>query len=157
MIPHVTHYKRIAVAGAGFSIVCLGLLSALAGTASLAMIELLVIGVGIGSGTGFPVSTVSVQNAVERAHLGVATGVLTFLRSLGGALGVALLGAVAMGYGLPLVEHGFNATAPVGSATPFVVIFAVSAVLMAGSLAMLSLMPEKPLRGTHDPAPTARG
>jgi EmrB/QacA subfamily drug resistance transporter len=157
MIPHVTHYKRIAVAGAGFSIVCLGLLSALAGTASLAMIELLVIGVGIGSGTGFPVSTVSVQNAVERAHLGVATGVLTFLRSLGGALGVALLGAVAMGYGLPLVEHGFNAAAPVGSATPFVVIFAVSAALMAGSLAMLSLMPEKPLRGTHDPAPTARG
>jgi MFS family permease len=156
LIPRFVHYKRIALAGAAFSVLCLGLLSALAGSASLAVIELLVIGVGIGSGAGFPVSTVSVQNAVDRAHLGVATGVLTFLRSLGGALGVALLGAVATGYGLPLVEHGsLNGATPPGSAAPFMVIFAASAVLMAGSLAILSLMPEKPLRGSQEVAPIA--
>jgi hypothetical protein len=96
---------------------------------------------------------VSVQNAVDRAHLGVATGVLTFLRSLGGALGVALLGAVALGYGLPLGEHGPKAAAPLASAEPFVMIFLGSALLMAGSLAILALMPEKPLRGSDDAAP----
>jgi MFS family permease len=113
------------------------------------MVEILVIGVGIGSGAGFPVSTVSVQNAVDQAHLGVATGVLTFLRSLGGALGVALLGAIALGYGLPLDEHRLQAMSPHLSAEPFVVIFLVAAVLMAGSLFVLALMPEKPLRGAE--------
>jgi hypothetical protein len=94
--------------------------------------------------------TVSVQNAVDRAHLGVATGVLAFLRTLGGALGVAILGAVALGYGLPLVEHGTHATVTLASATPFAMIFAVSAVLMLGSLIALALMPEIPLRGAYD-------
>lgn len=150
LIPRFVHYKRIALLGAAFSVVCLVALGLIAGSASLVLVELLVIGVGIGSGTGFPVSTVSVQNAVDRAHLGVATGVLTFLRSLGGALGVALLGAVALGYGLPLGEHGLQAPAPHQSAEPFVMIFLVSAVLMAGSLAMLALMPEKPLRGSNE-------
>ena len=53
-------------------------------------------------GLTFPVTTVSVQNGVDQQHLGVATGMLTFLRSLGSALGVAVLGAIALGYGIPL-------------------------------------------------------
>ena len=110
--------------------------------------------IGIGAGTAFPVSTVSVQNAVDQAHLGVATGVLTFLRSLGGALGVAMLGAVALGYGLPLGRRRLQLTAaPVASATPFAMIFLVSAALMCRSLVALALMPEKPLRGTQDTPP----
>ena len=78
------------------------MLALVAGHASLVVVEFLTICIGIGAGTAFPVSTVSVQNAVDKAHLGVATGVLTFLRSLGSALGVAMLGAIALGYGLPL-------------------------------------------------------
>jgi len=153
LIPRFTHYKRIALIGALFSVLCLGVLAWVAGSASLWTIELLAVLIGIGSGTGFPVMTVSVQNAVDRAHLGVATGVLAFLRTLGGALGVAILGAVALGYGLPLVEHGAHTTVTLASATPFAMIFAVSAVLMLGSLIALALMPEIPLRGAHDAAP----
>ena len=82
------------------------MLGLVAGHASLLVVEILTTCIGIGTGTTFPVSTVSVQNAVDRMHLGVATGVLTFLRSLGGALGVALLGAVALGYGMPLGRRG---------------------------------------------------
>ncbi|MDW6023053.1 MDR family MFS transporter [Mesorhizobium sp. BAC0120] len=152
LIPHFRHYKRIALLGSVFSMICLGLLGLLAGSASLAIVELLTICVGMGMGTGFPVATVSVQNAVDHGHLGVVTGVLTFLRSLGGALGVAALGAVALGYGLPLVGEGMRGAAHVVSAAPFQTIFLVSAGLMLASFVAVVLMPEIPLRGSHQDA-----
>lgn len=149
-IPRFFHYKRIAMIGVAFSVSCLVMLALVAGTASLLVVELLTACIGIGSGTAFPVSTVSVQNAVDKAHLGVATGVLTFLRSLGSALGVAMLGAVALGYGLPLGGEGLQAGGHVTSAEPFAMVFIVCAVTMFAALVMLWLMPEKALRG-HAP------
>lgn len=47
--------------------------------------------IGIGIGLQLPTSTVAVQNAVPHKHVGVATGVSAFCRSLGSAMGVALL------------------------------------------------------------------
>ncbi|PTV94760.1 EmrB/QacA subfamily drug resistance transporter [Rhodobacter aestuarii] len=49
---------------------------------------------GTGMGSAMPNATVIVQNAVPRATLGVATAAMSFLRSLGGALGVAVSGGV---------------------------------------------------------------
>jgi EmrB/QacA subfamily drug resistance transporter len=149
MIARFVHYKRIAMAGISLAIVCIGVLSAIAGHASLLEVEMLTTLIGLGSGTTFPVSTISVQNAVDRAHLGVATGVLTFLRTLGGALGVAMLGAVALGYGLPLAAEGSQTHIQLTSATPFVMIFLTAGVTLVLALIALALMPEKPLRG-HD-------
>lgn len=154
MIPRFTHYKRIAMVGVLFSIICLGLLALVAAHASLLMVEILTVCIGLGSGTTFPVATVSVQNAVDRPHLGVATGVLTFLRSLGSALGVAMLGAVALGYGLPLAAgEGTLAVGQVISAEPFVMIFLVAAATLVLALITLWLMPEKALRGQAEHAP----
>jgi EmrB/QacA subfamily drug resistance transporter len=147
LIPRFVHYKRLALAGVGFGAVCVALLAYVAGNASLATVIILTTCVGIGTGTTFPVATISVQNAVEHAYLGVATGVLTFMRSLGGALGVALLGAVAAGYGLPLIGEGSATKVQIASATPFAAVFAVSFGLLVATLVALSLMPEKPLRG----------
>ncbi|MER8801487.1 MFS transporter [Mesorhizobium sp. M0018] len=147
MIPRFFHYKRIAMIGTVFSILCLGVLSLVAGHASLLLVEVLTTCVGLGTGTTFPVATVSVQNAVDRMHLGVATGVLTFLRSLGSALGVAMLGAVALGYGLPLASEGTQPAGHIASAMPFVMIFLAAAAILLLSLITLWLMPEKTLRG----------
>jgi hypothetical protein len=36
----------------------------------------------------------AVQNSVDRRHMGVATASVTFFRSMGGAIGTALLGAI---------------------------------------------------------------
>ncbi|UDF33001.1 UNVERIFIED_ORG: MFS transporter (plasmid) [Roseateles sp. XES5] len=147
-IPRFTHYKRLALVGGTLSVICLIALAFLAGRTSLVTLELLTFGVGFGSGMTFPVATVSVQNAVDQVHLGVATGALTFLRSLGGALGVALLGAIALGNGLPLGgEHLQAASAAVTSALPFTYIFAACATATATSLIFFHLMPERPLRG----------
>ncbi|MBZ9919027.1 MFS transporter, partial [Mesorhizobium sp. BR1-1-7] len=146
-IPRFVHYKRIAIFGLAFAVLCLGALSLVAGHASLLVVEILTTCVGLGSGTTFPVATVSVQNAVDPRHLGVATGVLTFLRSLGSALGVAILGAVALGNGLPLAGEGAQATGAGAEAAAFGLIFVAAVVMLIMALLTLSLMPEKPLRG----------
>ncbi|TPJ53954.1 MULTISPECIES: MDR family MFS transporter [unclassified Mesorhizobium] len=151
-IPRFVHYKRIAIFGLAFAVLCLGVLSLVAGHASLLVVEILTTCVGLGSGTTFPVATVSVQNAVDPRHLGVATGVLTFLRSLGSALGVAILGAVALGNGLPLAGEGAQATGTGAEAAAFGLIFVAAVVMLIMALLTLSLMPEKPLRG-HPEAP----
>jgi EmrB/QacA subfamily drug resistance transporter len=146
-IPRFIHYKRIALVGALFSAACLVVFALVAATASLLVVQVLTALIGLGAGATFPVCTVSVQNAVDKAHLGVATGVLTFLRSLGSALGVAMLGAVALGYGLPLGGEALRTGAHVTTAEPFAMIFLVcSATTMLGFV-MLWLMPEKMLRG----------
>lgn len=49
---------------------------------------------GLGMGMGMPNLTVAVQNAVPYRELGAATGMMTFIRSLGGALGVAASGTI---------------------------------------------------------------
>ena len=151
-IPRFVHYKRIAMIGVSFAIVCVGVLSLVAGHASLLVVEILTTCIGLGSGTTFPVATVSVQNAVDQAHLGVATGVLTFLRSLGSALGVAILGAVALGYGLPLAGEGAHSAGAAASAEAFTMIFLVAAAILLMALAALGLMPEKALRGHPETA-----
>ena len=48
---------------------------------------------GFGLGNTFPVFTIAVQNATPPSFLGVSTSSIQFYRSIGGALGLALLGS----------------------------------------------------------------
>jgi EmrB/QacA subfamily drug resistance transporter len=59
-----------------------------------AWIETALVGLGCGLGLVMPNLTVAIQNSVERSDMGVATSVSAFIRSLGGAIGVAAAGAV---------------------------------------------------------------
>ena len=160
-VAHVTHYKRIALGGALFCAACLTVLGLVAAHPSLLAVEFLTIGAGIGSGATLPICTVAVQNAVDRVHLGVATGLITFMRSLGGAIGVAAFGAVALGYGLPLGREAAGAAGAGGAAaaspTAFGVIFLAAAGCAFVSFLFLVLMPEKPLQGAAERATPADG
>jgi hypothetical protein len=49
---------------------------------------------GLGLGTGMSLFTIVVQNAFPVERLGVVTSSLAFFRSIGGAVGVALLGSI---------------------------------------------------------------
>lgn len=49
---------------------------------------------GLGFGSTMPTSTLAVQNSVEWRDLGVASSLVTFFRSLGGAVGLAVYGAL---------------------------------------------------------------
>jgi EmrB/QacA subfamily drug resistance transporter len=50
--------------------------------------------VGLGMGTFMQVMVLAVQNSVPRSELGVATGTVTFFRSIGSSLGGAIFGAI---------------------------------------------------------------
>ncbi|MCE0522500.1 MAG: MFS transporter [Methylacidiphilales bacterium] len=58
------------------------------------VIETALITLGCGLGLVMPNLTVAIQNSVDRSYLGSATSVSGFVRSLGGALGVAVAGTV---------------------------------------------------------------
>ncbi|HWD95142.1 MAG TPA: EmrB/QacA family drug resistance transporter, partial [Acidimicrobiales bacterium] len=64
--------------------------------------------VGLGLGLVMQVLIVAVQNSVPHAQLGTATANATFFRTIGGAFGVAILGAV---FNTQLLSH-LRATVP---------------------------------------------
>lgn len=61
--------------------------------------------VGVGLGMVQPVMTLAVQNAIPRTRLGVGTGAVTYLRSLGSTLGLAVIGAVESNTGAQELHH----------------------------------------------------
>lgn len=147
----VEHYKRIALIGLLGALVSLLILVGSVSGISYLPFELLLMITGFGTGTLFPIATISVQNAVELPNLGVATGVLTFLRSLGSAIGVAVLGAVVFSAGRTMAEpmksaDGFGLRSDFSQA--FVYVFLVAAVGLCVSLLCLVVMEERPLRRT---------
>ena len=149
----VEHYKRIALIGLLGALVSLLILVGSVSGISYFPFEFLLVITGFGIGTLFPIATISVQNAVEHRNLGVATGVLTFLRSLGSAIGVAVLGAVVFGAGRTMAsepmksaEAGLASQSDFGQA--FVYVFLVAAIGLGVSLGCLSAMEERPLRRT---------
>ena len=73
--------------------------------------DFLMIWVGLSIGIVMPASLVAVQNAVPRTQLGTATASTAFFRTLGGAIGVAVLSSVLLG----AMHHGrpMDGSAPV--------------------------------------------
>jgi hypothetical protein len=56
------------------------------------MIYMIIMGIGLGP--TMPLFVIAVQNSVDYAHLGVATSAVQFFRSMGGTIGVTVLGAL---------------------------------------------------------------
>ena len=87
-------YKIFPVVGLLVAAAGLGLMSRLTADTSLVVAGAYMFVTGAGIGLVMQVLVLATQNAVERKDLGVATSGATFFRSLGGALGVALFGAL---------------------------------------------------------------
>jgi len=87
-------YRFWPIAGTAFMTIGLYLLSRMGvGTSSvLDSLYMLVLGMGIGG--VMQVLVIIVQNAVPHGELGVATSGATFFRSIGGAFGTAIFGAI---------------------------------------------------------------
>jgi MFS family permease len=108
---------------------------------------------GCGLGTLYPVTTIVIQNVVPPHQLGTATGTLNFFRLLGGAIIVAVFGAIvvnALGapagaVALERMPSGMGAGAEMAAAFRWVFIAAVGFLLAA--LVSVLLTPERPLQG----------
>lgn len=87
--------KIFMVAGIALEATGLATLALLAGLAAPVPAFLVALTImGLGMGIAMPNATAIVQNAVPKANVGMATATMSFLRSLGGALGVAISGGV---------------------------------------------------------------
>jgi len=94
LITRTGRYKIYPVVGLLVAAAGLILMSRLDVDTSLAMAGLYMFVTGAGLGLVMQVLVLAAQNAVRREDLGVATSGATFFRSLGGAMGVAIFGAL---------------------------------------------------------------
>ncbi len=94
VVSRTGHYKIPAIIGGALLPVGLWLLTDLNSESSTLDVMVRVPVVGLGIGPGLPVFTVAAQNAVPYRLLGVATSSLQFFRTIGGSIGVAILGSV---------------------------------------------------------------
>jgi MFS family permease len=124
---------------------------------------------GIGFGLVMPNLTVAIQNSVDPHELGMATATAGFFRSLGGAFGVALSGAIVTiqlhhmqlgtgrgGGARPLMERGIQQVAQLPALQRDMVLAAyrsaISSTFVAGAIvavfafAIILFLPEKPLK-----------
>jgi EmrB/QacA subfamily drug resistance transporter len=94
LMASLAHYKILPTIGLVIAIAAMTAMSFDPRGLPLPMIEVLLALTSIGFGTILPVTTICVQNAAPAGQLGVATAVLVFVRQLGGALVVAIFGAI---------------------------------------------------------------
>ena len=155
-LTRVTHYKRIPVAGEIGGILALSTLAIWPDRLPLPAVLGLLMVVGLGFGMVFPVSTVCMQNAVERRQMGIATGAANFFRALCSALVVAILGAIVLGglsgtAGVSVEMLARSASAP-ELAYAFRLVFVACAAVLATGLTFIIALEELPLRGPGGPA-----
>lgn len=146
-----------------------------AGSPGRAELMALLLLFGIGMGGTMTVTIVIVQNAVDTADIGVATGSVSFFRSFGGAFGVAIFSAI-LAHSLPSrLATGLTDGAATGleglrlvlsmadgvgaqreaTAHAFFITFLLAAGVTAAAFLVICRLRETPLRG--GPPGSARG
>jgi EmrB/QacA subfamily drug resistance transporter len=139
-------YKRYPIAGLALMSAALALLAAVASEPSQVATGAAIAIFGLGFGMVTQILVVAVQNSVDRRELGIATAVTGFFRALGGAVGAAALGAIFA------AQAGTRAAEAAGSVLRSDVIDGVQAVFVAAAplaalaLAIVLLLPERPLK-----------
>ena len=88
------HYKLQGIVGIGGMGVGLYLLSHMTPDTTYGQAVINIIIMGFGLGIIMPVYTIAIQNAVPYKILGVATSSVSFTRSIGGSVGLAIFGSV---------------------------------------------------------------
>ena len=86
-------YRVQGVLGLGVMVLGMVAVSLMTPDTSFAVAVASIVFMGVGLGVTFPTFTIAVQNAVPFGLLGAATSALQFYRSVGGALGLAVMGA----------------------------------------------------------------
>jgi EmrB/QacA subfamily drug resistance transporter len=86
-------YRKLGLIGTTLFATGAFLMTLLSANSSQIIMMIFVTMMGIGMGLSIPAFLVAVQTSVERRYLGTATSTLQFSRSIGGTLGVSVMGA----------------------------------------------------------------
>lgn len=158
-------FKRIQMVGAGIVPVAVLLLGWIDPHTIVPGVLCMMLA-GFGLGLQLPTSMVAVQNAVPHRHVGIATAVTAFIRSLGAAIGIAVLmamllavlrdntagiaGALSGGeiikemvaHALGVMDDATRAQLTLSVQHAFRLTFTVSAVIALSSLVLAALVPD---------------
>ena len=88
------HYRIQAMFGLGIVAIGVWFLSRMSLQTNYTQAVVLMVITGFGLGITMPLFTITVQNAVPYKMLGVATSSVPFFRSLGGSVGLAIIGSI---------------------------------------------------------------
>ncbi len=87
-------FRTLALIGMSLLVLGAFLMSRISAAATPLGLAMSLTLMGIGMGTSLPAFVIAVQTAVRRSLLGTATSMLQFTRTIGGTLGVSVMGAV---------------------------------------------------------------
>jgi len=148
-------YKRVAIMGTCVATVC-GIVLASTTLPLWGLLVLLSV-FALGLGTAFPISVVSLQNAVARAQIGTLTGAMNFFRALMASFTVAAFTAIllmALGADISLAGEHRGPVSSIASSdmvVAFRFVFGAAALMMACAAVCLLIMEERPLAGPATP------
>jgi EmrB/QacA subfamily drug resistance transporter len=167
IVSRTGRYRPFPVAGTALVTAAFGLLSTMSAQTGEAALTAYLVVLGVGLGCTMPMLVLAAQNAVGYRDLGVATSTATFLRSMGGAVGVAVFGALfsnrlaaelpadlAGGAGgaqpaaIERIPAGVRDAVVSGYADALTAVFLAAAPVAALAFLLSLLMREVPLRGT---------
>ncbi len=94
VISRTGHYKAFPIVGTALLGIGLALFSTMGLDTPIGVTALYMVVLGAGMGCLMQTTNLIAQNSVQLRDLGSATGTSTFVRNLGGSLGVAALGAI---------------------------------------------------------------
>lgn len=172
LITHKGVWKRYLLVGTTTLIVGLALMGPIDQQTPVWHLSVFMVLMGLGTGTLMQNLVLVVQNTVDVRDVGTASGVVTFFRSLGGTVGIAVLGAVLASRVSEKIQLGLAAAGMEGASGstgtldlegmpgPVVeivrnayadatgLIFVIAAAVTVVTLVAVWLMPETELRTT---------
>ncbi len=183
IISRTGRYKAFPIAGTAIATAGMALFSTMDAGTSRGVASCYMVVLGIGLGLVMQVMVLVTQNSVDRADLGSATATVSFFRSVGGSVGVAVFGAIFtsgltrnLAANLPpqvaaaLAKSGGGSLQAVAGLPPaqqlayktsfadaLTTVFTYAIPIMAAAFLLTWLLREVPLRGRGHTAPdTAR-
>jgi EmrB/QacA subfamily drug resistance transporter len=152
LIVRLTHYMRVPIIGLATAVATFAVLAVETTELSLTSFTVLLGVLGVAIGPMYPGGTIVMQNGVKPHQLGIATGVLNFFRLLGGAIVVAVFGAILLSStgGVMTLEKVQAVHADFAPA--FRLVFVAGALFLVVALGCVMAVEERPLHGPMHPA-----
>ncbi|TFC90201.1 MFS transporter [Cryobacterium sp. TMT4-31] len=116
LISRTGKWKAVMVSGSVLVVAGLLLLGSLQYDTNLILVGIFMFVLGAGLGMVMQNLVLVVQNSIEVTNLGVATSAVTFFRSLGGTIGVSVLGSVLGTVVAQNIKDGIGTLAPADQA-----------------------------------------
>ncbi len=134
-------YKAIAIFGLFISFMAMMALSKMNATTTQFDLLKRMIFIGLGLGMNMPIFNIVIQNAFHHSKIGIVTAATQLFRSVGGTVGVAIMGGIINAY----ISKDPNSLANAISA-----IFFVAMLFMFGALILSIFLKEIPLKQSED-------